>query len=204
MATQRWLDICFPCNSKAFLLMTREQPLWESTRELHHACEQHPIGASMSDGTVSEQVWCDWLGALDTLHSEIDLWVPPYVQVSGQLTLDLLDMLPLKPRYTIAADCFASTLVNVQRVCGAAYVLIGAHRRGGQMMERSFAKAGRTLPNRHVQFYDPAAAEAFVKHLRLKAVLTETARDTFQCLLDVMNEIQKLEDQGGIRGSDNR
>jgi len=173
--------------------MPREQPLWESTRDLHHACEQHPIGASMSAGTVSDQVWCDWLGALNTIHSEIDLWVPPYVQVSGELTLDLLDMLPLKPRYTLAADCFAASLNSTERVCGAAYVLIGAHRRGGQMMERSFAKAGRTLPNRHVRFHDPAAAEAFVKHLRLKGILTQAARDTFQCLLDVMDELQKLE-----------
>jgi hypothetical protein len=184
--------------------MKREQPLWESTRDLHHACEQHPIGSMMSAGTVSEQVWCDWLGALDTIHSEIDLWVPPYVQVSGELTLDLLDMLPLKPRHTMAADCFAASLNNVERACGAAYVLIGAHRRGGQMMERSFAKAGRTLPNRHVRFHNPDAAEAFVKHLRLKGVLTEAARDTFQCLLDVMDEIQKLEDQGGISGPDAR
>jgi hypothetical protein len=173
--------------------MIQSQPLWESTRDLHHACEQHPIGASMSAGTVSDQVWCDWLGALDTIHSEIDLWIPPYVQVSGELTLDLMDMLPLRPRSTLAADCFAASLVDVERVCGAAYVLIGAHRRGGQMMERSFAKAGRTLPNRHVRFHDPAVAEAFVKQLRLKGVLANASRETFQCLLDVMDEIQEME-----------
>jgi len=171
----------------------REQPLYESTRDLHHACEQHPIGASMSAGTVSDQVWCDWLGALDTIHSEIDLWIPTYVQVSGELTLDLMDMLPLRPRPTMAADHFAASLVDVERVCGAAYVLIGAHRRGGQMMERSFAQAGRTLPNRHVRFHDPVAAEAFVKQLRLKGVLANASRETFRCLLDVMDEIQEME-----------
>ena len=174
--------------------MPREQPLWESTRDLHHACEQHPIGATMSAGTVSEQVWCDWLEAMRVIHVAIDKWVPPYVQVSGELTLDLVDMLPLTPRPLLAAHALAASLTSPERACGAAYVLVGAHRRGGQMMERSFAKAGRSLPNRHVRFQDPAAAEAFVKALRLKGVLTSAARDTFQCLLDTMNEIGQHEE----------
>jgi len=173
--------------------MTREQPLWESTRDLHHACEAHPIGSTMSAGTVSDQVWCDWLNAMRIVHVAIDKWVPPYVQVAGELTLDLVDMLPLTPRPVLAPHALAASLTTPERACGAAYVLVGAHRRGGQMMERTFAKTGRTLPNRHVKFHDPAAAEAFVKTLRLKGVLTEAARDTFQCLLDTMDEIAKLE-----------
>jgi hypothetical protein len=181
--------------------MIREQPLWESTRDLHHACEAHPIGASMSAGTVSEQVWCDWLEALRVIHKAIDYWVPPYVQVAGELTFDLVDMLPLTPRDLLAPHVFAASLDTPERAAGAAYVLVGAHRRGGQMMERSFAKAGRTLPNRHVRFQDPAAAEAFVKALRLKGVLTDAARDTFQCLLDTMGEIAELEAKGNGRGS---
>jgi hypothetical protein len=182
--------------------MRREQPLWESTRDLHHACEAHPIGATMSAGTVSEQVWCDWLEALRVVHKAIDEWVPPYVQVAGELTLDLVDMLPLTPRLLLAPHVFAATLDTPERAAGAAYVLVGAHRRGGQMMERSFANAGRTLPNRHVRFQDPAAAEAFVKALRLKGFLTDAARDTFQCLLDTMDEIQQLETRGAGGGSD--
>ena len=171
----------------------REQPLWESTRDLHHACEQHPVGAAMSAGTVSEQVWCDWLGALHVLHRAIDPWVPTPAQVAGNLTLDLLEMLPLVPRPIAAARAYAATLDCVQAVAGAAYVLVGAHRRGGQMMERTFAKVGRTLPNRHVKFADPAGAEAFVKELRLRGDLAAPARQTFRCLLDTMDEIAGLE-----------
>jgi hypothetical protein len=182
--------------------MQREQPLYEATRDLHHACEAHPIGATMSAGTVSEQVWCDWLEALRVIHKAIDEWVPPYVQVAGELTLDLVDMLPLQPRELLAPHVLAATLTTPERACGAAYVLVGAHRRGGQMMERTFAKAGRTLPNRHVKFQDPAAAEAFVKALRLKGFLTDAARDTFQCLLDTMDEIRRLEERGTGGGSD--
>ena len=171
-------------------MMHRQQPLWEQTRDLHHACEQHPIGASMSDGTVSEQVWCDWLGALHVLHRTIDPWLPPYVQVTGELTLDLMDMLPLKPRDLQTPKTYAATLNTPERVCGAAYVLIGAHRRGGRVIEKRMIEMGRDLPSRHVRFFLPDESEAFVKHLRLKGQLADAARGTFQCLLNTMDEIR--------------
>lgn len=168
-------------------------PLWEATRDLHHACEEHPVGTSMSNGTVSEQVWCDWLGALHVLHRAIDPWLPPYVQVSGELTIDLMDLLPLTPRRTEAPHTFAATLTSPERVCGAAYVLVGAHRRGGRVIEKRMAEAGRVLPSRHVKFFMPDEAEAFVKFLRTKGAIGPAARDTFQCLLDVMDEIQGMQ-----------
>lgn len=168
-------------------------PLWEATRDLHHACEAHPIGASMSAGTVTEQVWCDWLGALHIIHRAIDPWLPPYVQVSGELTLDLMDLLPLVPRRFEAPHRFAATLTSPERVCGAAYVLVGAHRRGGRVIEKRMAEVGRSLPSRHVKFFAPDEAEAFVKFLRHKAAIAPAARDTFQCLLDVMDEIKQVQ-----------
>ena len=165
-------------------------PLWEATRGLHHACEAHPIGQSMSNATVSEQVWCDWLGALHVLHRTIDPWLPPYVQVAGELTLDLMDMLPLTPRELVTPSKFATTLNTPERVCGAAYVLIGAHRRGGRVIEKRMLEAGRTLPGRHIRFFMPDESEAFVKFLRNKDQIASAARDTFRCLLDTMDEIQ--------------
>lgn len=170
-------------------MMRRQQPLWETTRDLHHACEEHPLGQMMSNATVTDQDWCDWLGVFHKIHTAIDPWVPPYVQVAGALTLDLIDMLPLTPRPVMAVETYVSTLTTAERVGGAAYVLIGAHRRGGQVMERRFADAGRTLPMRHVRFHDPVAAEAFVKELRLMGELSDAARAAFQCLLDAMEEI---------------
>ena len=166
------------------------QPLWELTRDLHHACEAHPIGASMSNATVSEQVWCDWLGALHIIHRAIDPWLPPYVQVSGELTLDLMDLLPLVPAELESPRKFISTLTSPERVCGAAYVLIGAHRRGGRVIEKNMTEAGRSLPSRHIRFFMPDESEAFVKFLRHKGQLAEAARNTFQCLLDTMDEIR--------------
>ena len=166
------------------------QPLWELTRDLHHACEEHPVGASMSNATVSEQVWCDWLGALHVLHRAIDPWLPPYVQVAGELTLDLMDMLPLVPRDLNVPRAYAATLNTPERVCGAAYVLIGAHRRGGRVIEKRMVDANRALPSRHVRFFMPDESEAFVKFLRNKGQLAASARATFQCLLDTMDEIR--------------
>lgn len=166
------------------------QSLWELTRDLHHACEEHPVGASMVNATVSDQVWCDWLGALHTLHQAIDPWLPPYVQVAGELTLDLMSMLPLTPRKLLTPRAHAATLNTPERVCGAAYVLIGAHRRGGRVIEKRMISANRVLPSRHIQFFMPEESEAFVKFLRNKAQLTDSARATFQCLLDTMSEIK--------------
>jgi len=177
-------------------MIKREQPLWESTRDLHHACEEHPLGQTMFKATVTDQDWCDWLGVFHVLHMAIDPWVPPHVQVTGALTLDLIEMLPLTPTPVEAAKRFAATLDTAEKIGGAAYVLIGAHRRGGQVMERRFAEAGRTLPLRHVRFHDPATAELFVKELRLRGELADTARATFQCLLDAMEEIHTRNSRG--------
>lgn len=146
----------------------------------------------MSSATVSEQVWCDWLGALHVLHRAIDPWLPPYVQVTGELTLDLMDMLPLAPGELTAPVAFAATLNTPERVCGAAYVLVGAHRRGGRVIEKRMADAGRTLPGRHVRFFMPDESEAFVKFLRDKGHLANSARETFQCLVDTMDQIKIL------------
>ncbi len=165
-------------------------PLWEATRDLHHACEAHPLGQRMVGATIGAQDWCDWLDALRVLHGAIDPHLPPYAQVAGELTLDLVGMLPMIPQPVDAAQAFAHRLHTPERIGGAAYVLIGAHRRGGRVTEARFREAGRTLPMRHVRFFAPDQAEALVKSLRDMGQLASAARATFQCLLDVMDEIE--------------
>jgi hypothetical protein len=168
--------------------------LFDATRHLHHACEEHPLGQAMINATITAQEWCDWLGALRLLHEKIDPHLPPYAQVSGELTLDMIDMLPMLPRHVAAARTFAETLTTPERIGGAAYVLVGAHRRGGRVTEKKFKEAGRNLPMRHVHFFAPAEAEALVKWLRDKDELADAATATFQCLLDVMEEIVERRD----------
>ncbi|MEI2420222.1 hypothetical protein V6O07_08105, partial [Arthrospira platensis SPKY2] len=50
--------------------------LYESTRHLHHACEQHPLGQKMARSTVNPQEWADWLAGMATLHTVIDRPLP--------------------------------------------------------------------------------------------------------------------------------
>jgi hypothetical protein len=163
--------------------------LFFATRHLHHACEAHPLGQAMVTATITPQHWCDWLGALRVLHEAIDPNLPPYAQVSGELTLDMVDMLPMIPRPVPSAIRFARTLTTPERIGGAAYVLVGAHRRGGRVTEKRFRDAGLDLPCRHVRFFAADEAEALVKWLRDKEQLAGAARDTFACLLACMDEI---------------
>jgi len=168
--------------------------LYEATRDLHHVCEAHPVGASMFNGTITEQHWCDWLGVLYSIHSAIDPRLPVYAHVSGELTLDLVEMLPLTPRPgpVAVADRFAASLTTPAQIAGTAYVLVGAHRRGGQMTRKRLLEAGRSLPMRHVDFFAPKEAEALVKWLReiREPTVTSAGRDTFALLLAAMNEIE--------------
>lgn len=46
--------------------------LYDTTRDLHHACEMHLVGGAMSDGTISAQWWTDWLNGLYQFHTVID------------------------------------------------------------------------------------------------------------------------------------
>jgi hypothetical protein len=163
--------------------------LYENTRHLHHACEQHPVGQAMVNATITPQMWCDWLGALRVLHTAIDPHLPPYAQVSGELTLDLIDLLPLVPHPVPPARRFARQLVTPDIIGGAAYVLVGAHRRGGRVTEKRFKEAGLALPTRHVRFFAADEAEAMVKWLRDKTELTQAACATFECLLECMDHM---------------
>lgn len=165
------------------------ETLYQATRHLHHACEEHTIGQAMINCTISPQEWADWLYALKIIHDRIDPELPVYAQVSGELTMDLLELLPIIPNRSIAAENFAQSLTSTAEIGGAAYVLVGAHRRGGQITKRKFKEAGLDLPTNHVNFTDPENAERLVKSLRPRLELSEHAIKTFETLLKVMDEI---------------
>lgn len=159
--------------------------LYESTRELHHACEQHVIGQAMVNGVVTPQQWADWLSAFRTLHAVIDLHLP--VSMSrDSLLQDDLSRLP-KARMLLAPAALINELNDESMLTGAAYVLHGAHRRGGQYLLKKMNATG--LPASHVLYEDPSAVEQWIKSIRSREDLTEGATRTFQCMLDTMNEI---------------
>ena len=160
-------------------------PLWEVTRDLHHACEQRPIGQRMVKGNLTPQEWADWLWAFRCLHQMADPQLPEHMARDTALSSDLA-LLP-RANPSPAALRFALSLRG-QNTVGAAYVLHGAHRSGGRVLAPLMAKRG--LPSQHIIYREPDAAQAWVKWARLQVEYTEQARAAFACLLEVMDEIE--------------
>jgi heme oxygenase len=160
--------------------------LYEATRDLHHACEAHAVGQRMTAGTVTRQEWANWLAAFRAVHVVIDPHHPAHMARLALLDADLA-LLPA-PRDGQAADMLAATLTTPTSITAAAYVLHGAHRRGGRVLASIMGKAG--LPTAHVIYPLPAEVEALVKSLRDRAELADGARAVFAGLLAVMDEIE--------------
>ena len=164
-------------------------PLWQATRDLHHQAEAHPLARAMIDGTITPQAWADWLHAHLTIQLALDPHLPLAVRRADALAMDLLALLPIKAHPSPAAAELAVTLTNTVAIFGAAYLTIGAHRRGGRVIEKALRTAGRDLPSQHTVFADGPAAEAFVKQLREIPALAPGARQAFAALTRVMDEI---------------
>jgi heme oxygenase len=156
--------------------------LWHATRELHHRAEQHPVGASMADGSIGPQQWADWLGALLTVHQRIDPHLPAHCRRYSELLLDIRDS-NATPRANIAAAEYASSLRDV---LGAAYVFTGAHLMGGAIMAR---KLGDRLPVHHLTWGDRAEAIAYLRGLRERDDLADEAVRAFAAVIAIMDEI---------------
>lgn len=163
--------------------------LYTATKDLHHACEQHPVGQRMSDGSITPQEWADWLAAFRTLHDVVDTPLPGHMARSSVLSADL-SVLP-HARPSDAARRFAISLLGYEPI-GAAYVLHGAHRSGGRVMAPKMAKRG--LPVLHTCYRDPELVRAWLDSVRNRGEAVVQARDTFGCLLAVMNEIEGRRD----------
>jgi len=164
--------------------------LYAATRDLHHACEAHLVGQRMSAGTVTAQEWADWLAAFRAIHQAIDLHLPPHLTRVALLDADLAAMKALHGvtgREPQAAQRFAYFLTTEDARLGAAYVLHGAHRRGGAVLAKTMASL--RYATGHVFYPLPAEAEAFVKQLRDRAELAHAATATFNALLLSMDEI---------------
>ena len=164
-------------------------PLWQATRDLHHDAEAHPLARAMIDATITSQAWADWLHAHWTIQLALDPHLPLAVRRADALALDLLALLPVEGRASPAAAEFTATLIDPVAIFGAAYLTIGAHRRGGRVIDKALRTAGRDLPSRHTAFEDGAAAEAFVRQLREMPALAPGARRAFAALTAVMDEI---------------
>lgn len=172
--------------SRAYADMT----LFTLTRDLHHVCEDHPVGASMSRGDINAQWWADWLAALEAAHQEVDADAPEPMRCAAELADDL-STLGLTPRPNNATDQLAADLSEDSHLRVAAqYVLVGAHLMGGQVMRK---RIGDRLPTKHLQLGDRRALMEVWKPLRERVDLAEEARHVFRGLYAIMNEIQRLD-----------
>lgn len=167
------------------------ETLFDTTRDLHHACEQHLVGGSMADGTISKQWWTDWLNALYLIHLQID-GNPSDDDLSrlDELCVDLKAS-PVEPRYNCVAEELALKLKESEQMRQAArYVITGAHLMGGQVTRKRIA--GR-LPSAHLHYGNRKTLVEKWSPLRQRVELTKEAREIFQYLLWIMDEILLLD-----------
>lgn len=164
------------------------EPLYAGTKDLHHACEQHPVGAAMSRGDIGEQWWADWLDVLHKIHSAIDPELPEPVRRTAALENDLANSV-VKPRKNKAADKLQKSLKKDKHLREAAYyVITGAHLMGGQVMRVTLK--GR-VPAEHLVIDSRKEWVDVWAPIRSREDLVDEARAVFSGLLDIMDEIQE-------------
>lgn len=163
--------------------MTRK--LWENTRELHHACEEHVVGKAMSSGKPPIDWYASWLKALLEIHSVIDQHMPACVGRVDRLKADIEECgnVGFVPKSAIE---YALSLTTNEDIEGAAYVLTGAHLMGGEIMRRRL----EGYPTQHLQWEDRKESLEYLVSLREREDLTNSAKRCFFALLSVMDDIQ--------------
>lgn len=163
------------------------RPLWESTRDLHHACEEHLVGAAMSRGDPPVQWYAHWVMALFQIHNVLDKHLPECVRRRSRLLDDMSKLAGRDVEFEplVCAAEYAQSLDNEKRRAGAAYVLTGAHLMGGEIMRRRL----EGYPTNHLEWTDRKAALKVLKDYRHRDNTTNEARDCFSALLGVMDEI---------------
>ena len=163
------------------------KPLWEETRELHHACEQHAVGGAMATGKPPHIWYGAWLVALLQIHSIIDEHMPDCLNRTDRLINDINNMHLELPKLN-AAIVYTRSLTDEKRIAGAAYVLTGAHLMGGEIMRRRL----EGFPTKHLEWDDRKEAIAILQQYRTRDDIGEEAKDCFRALLKIMDEIEEL------------
>lgn len=166
--------------------MLEESQLYQETRDLHHACEQHVVGAGMSDGSIPEEYWVDWLFALYYIHLAIDHEVHPLMRRTNELEKDVKECSVIPIVNDKAMDFHFELETDSQLRLAAQYVVTGAHLMGGAITKK---RIGDRLPTHHLQFEDRSSLVKIWKPLRDRTDLTQPARHVFQMLLEIMDEI---------------
>jgi len=160
-------------------------PLWEATRDLHHACEAHPVGAAMASGSPPMKWYADWLCALYVIHWEIDKHIPEVIHRTERVQNDLTAT-NCSANIIRAANKYTSSLITEKDIAGAAYVLTGAHLMGGEIMRRRLVG----YPTTHLEWDDRKAAIFELNKFREREEIAEESKNCFHALLKIMDEIK--------------
>jgi hypothetical protein len=161
-------------------------PLWIKTRDLHHACEQHPVGAAMASGSPPMQWYADWLFSLYILHLNIDPYIPNCLHRADRLCEDIIST-QTKVNLILSAIEYSNSIVDEKDIVGAAYVLTGAHLMGGEIMRKRLIN----YPTSHLEWNDRKIAVAELTKFREREDVAEQAKNCFAALLRIMDEIEK-------------
>lgn len=159
--------------------------LKEATKDLHHAAENHPIGAAMADGTIPQEWWADWLLALHTVHSALDPHLPETLRRTEELEADLYES-PVVAYPTSAALEYAKTLDNELNRVGATYVFTGAHLMGGAITAKA---VGTRVPTNHLYWENRSDAVKEWSPLRDHSEIKEQAVSGFKAVMKILEEI---------------
>lgn len=167
-----------------------DMTLYTLTRDLHHVCEDHPVGASMSRGDVCEQWWADWLLALFRIHHIIDSELDPRLRCVDRIREDL-SASRVDPRGNVPAGKLCERLREDKYMRIAAhYVLTGAHLMGGQVMRKTI---GDRLPTKHLQLDNRREILDLWRPYRDRVDVAEEAREVFRSLLAIMDRMIELD-----------
>lgn len=159
-------------------------PLWEATRDLHHACEAHPVGAAMASGKPPMEWYGWWLSGLHTIHAALDPHLPPALHRVERLASDMR-VAGSQFGCSGAATTYAAQLTTSEALYGAAYVLTGAHLMGGEIMRRRLDG----YPTEHLMWDDRKLALQHLMVYRNRTDIVQESRDCFAALLSIMDEI---------------
>lgn len=162
--------------------------LWHNTRDWHHACEEHAVGAAMSSGNPPRTWYSSWLSTLYVLHSSIDTIMPSCAHRTSQLSQDIQEMgmdVYTPPTALKWKDTFDNEMIDLTTLEGFAYVLTGAHLMGGEIMRRRL----QGFPVNHLTWDDRKETLAYLETLRHREELTQGAVLCFKALYGSMEEI---------------
>lgn len=162
--------------------------LYEATRDLHHNAETHPWGSRMAKGDISQTEYWHWLWELWLIHSKLDDFMPLECQRNRSLGWDMAKTDCAKTVINqINSDKHDFAAMSEADRRGWAYILTGAHFRGGAVIRKRMKPKGFSC--RHLYFEKPEIVHTYLTDLREKPECADGARAAFAALTEIMDEI---------------